>query len=257
MRLALLATSLAFVAGCQATLENMSIPELRREGEASYGSGNYTRTVDASTEILRRKPDDGKASLMRAMAWEASGNYTQALGGYEEASATDPANPLPRVRRAELHLKLGHIGTARSELSDVAAYPMSLAHEAHYYLAVGNVAMAEANFSAAGVAFDRAADAASSTADADLRGVHQEALKGSAAAWFQQARYPEAYRSFSEYAELKTSDGWDLDEEDHYWLTVLAFFSQDFEVAHEHAAYLSAESRARAAEGLGDPTFFN
>lgn len=256
MRTWVLLAAVCWLSGCAATLENMSIRELRQESEASYSAGDYERTAACSGEILRRQPEDLTAKMFLGMSQDAQGNTSGALQSYDEAAGLAPDNPLPRLYRAELHIVQGRPGAARADLGALAGMVPS-EHEGYYFLLVGLVALDEGDPVAAQGAFARSVAASSRSTGYTPQSIRLRALKGQAQAALQVHDYPLAYEAFATYAKAKERESMPLVEEDYYWLCVLAYLNQKFQDAENYAANLSAESRAKAAEGLGDPTFFN
>ena len=92
------------------------------KARAQFGLGQAAETV-ATLEALQAKwPDyqNAEGRLLHAIALEAVGRNDEALASYDLASRHYPG-PEPRVRGAQLLLRLGREGEARERAAEVAA----------------------------------------------------------------------------------------------------------------------------------------
>ncbi len=257
MRLcALLAMSLLFT-GCAATIENMSKRELRSTQESSYAAQNFTRTGAASDEILRRQPEDYEAMMVRGLSFMEQGQHSMALDAFQNAANLRPERALPHVYSADLNVRLNRLAAARTNLMAVSRYDMELEEEAIYFLVVGNLAMLEGDHLAAADSYDRAVASATASASFELEPVRQQALRGKAAAAFEQADYPAGFSYYNAYVNARGEQGYGLSAEDHYWLAFFAFQTNRYDVARQHGSMLAPDARQRLAESVNDSTFFN
>ncbi len=257
----LLVGVVALLTGCQATIGNMSMGELERERERSFQSQNFGRAVACCDEVLENRshsPEQAyQATMVRALSWQAQGQTGMALGGFQEAARIAPTAAAPQLYAADLNLKQNRIAAARTNLTQVSTYNMSVDEEAQYYVALGHLLMMEGDYPASGDAYDRAVASATASGNFDLEPLRMQALKGKAAAAFEQTLYPQAYGYYSRYADARLEYGHSLGEEDHYWLAIFAYWTHDYDAARQHASLISPAARARAAESLDDTTFFN
>lgn len=247
--LTILATSM----GCS-SLRYKKSEDLWAESDQKFRSGAYSDAIPYYDELLRRDEQDARARRLRGISRDRTGETQGALEDYEKAASHGDATVL--LYRANLNIKSGYYDAAERDLGALRDAPLDSHQKVAQLTLVGTLRLRQGNARLAAQSLERACDMARGAADPGTMAHARDAQYNAAEAYYRLGEFDKAVEHIDQYARLSEATGNALDGEDYYQLGILHYLSGDFEGSRGYLSKADPDRRAKAAEILGDPTFF-
>jgi predicted Zn-dependent protease len=108
--------------------------QIRSRVRALVSKGAYTAAITAAAEFARRNPDRAEAYGLLAQAEEIAGYSKAAIQSVSHAISLDPREPIFRLQRGRLYLKVSRLIEAFEEMKHMLdsgeVLPGELIHDA-------------------------------------------------------------------------------------------------------------------------------
>ncbi|MBM2849686.1 MAG: Serine/threonine-protein kinase, partial [Anaerolineales bacterium] len=117
--LAVVVIALAALFATLSLLGSSQTEKALTDGEAQLAAGNYQLAADAFTTALQTDPQNVRALLGRAQAYEQLQQVTEALADVEQVVALAPNDPTGYLERARLNAQYGLFADPAAVLSDL------------------------------------------------------------------------------------------------------------------------------------------
>lgn len=251
---AVLAASGLF-AGC-AGMGSKSTEELRMHADEAFVREEYKRSIAFDTEILRRDPNDYKATIQRGVSFERVGAVSDAQQDYGRAVELDPAAGLPHLYRANLALKTNQTAAAAGDVQALSGMDLPKHERIAALVTEGTFQQRKGDPTGALRAYKQAIDLGRDDPDPAIAQHYRDALNNGAECYFKLGIFDRSAELCAELIQAKGRVNEPVTEDDHYTFGIVSYLRGDFAQARAQLASVSPERRRAAAQVLNDDGFF-
>ncbi len=101
-----------------------SIGDLLQQADVALRRGAYKDAISATSKVIKQRPDEPRAYVLRAMAYEGAKDYARSIADFDRVIKLDPKTALSRAIRADDRrgdAKLKH-GDMKGAVADFDAF---------------------------------------------------------------------------------------------------------------------------------------
>lgn len=247
------AAAASLIAGCATVTP---VQELRTHANESFSREEYKRAVAFDTEILRRSPDDFAATVQRGVAYDRLGNVADAQADYTRAIEMKPDAGLPRLYRANLALKTGHMELASTDVSALKGVELEPHEQIATLCLEGTIAQRRADWKGALRPYQAAIETGRTNVDPASQKHYRDALNNASECYYRLGDFDRSAALYGEVVQAKVRSDEPVTEDDHYTMGVLSYLRGDFPRSKHHFAKVSPNRKKQAAKLLNDEGFF-